>query len=413
MAGTLIFVTGYPQAPLNGTALRTMEFVRFFRAHGPVDIAYTVDAGDQGTKADGFRSMLQLSRDSGHRSRRTQLLRGLVDGLPWPVYRFDPASQRRLLSQIQERDYRHIVVRYAHNTAPFWALPRALRERVVVDLDDLQSGTLYNRILSNARGVPQRLIYRVNRRALARYEHRCLAFGVTLVCSESDQRHLTEASGRRPTVVPNVFEPPPGFESAVGAGQPHAHRLLFVGTLSYGPNVDGLRWFLSTIFPALRQAYPEATLAVAGRKPSEALQSLCAATAGVTLHADPPDLAPYYRHASVAIVPLFEGGGTRLKILEAIAAGRPVLSTPIGAEGLRLQHDRDCLLFRDAAEFLAGYARLAHAQRYETMVTTARAALQAAYTRAAFDAALTAALWPDGAPPHGGTAAMPSGVHNR
>ena len=111
-------------------------------------------------------------------------------------------------------------------------------------------------------------------------------------------------------------------------------RLLFLGSLDWRPNIDGLQQFLDDVFPAVRRAIPQATLAVVGRNPSDALRPRLVATAGVELYANVPDVRPYLATCGMLVVPLRIGGGSRLKILEALAAGVPVVSTRIGAEGL-------------------------------------------------------------------------------
>lgn len=134
---------------------------------------------------------------------------------------------------------------------------------------------------------------------------------------------------------------------------PESDVLIFVGNLSYEPNVDGLLWFVSSVWPIVRSRLPDVRLVVAGSLPTEAVRQACTGP-GISLHADPPDLAPLYRQASLAVVPLRLGNGSRIKILEAGAHGVPVVSTRKGAEGLDLRPDREALLSDSDAGDLAG-----------------------------------------------------------
>jgi glycosyltransferase involved in cell wall biosynthesis len=109
--------------------------------------------------------------------------------------------------------------------------------------------------------------------------------------------------------------------------------MIFVGNLSYEPNVDGVIWFCRSVFPLIRDTMADARLIVAGSRPTEAARQACAA-AGITLHADMEDLSPLYREASLCVVPLRSGSGSRIKILEAAVHGLPVASTSKGAQGL-------------------------------------------------------------------------------
>ena len=122
--------------------------------------------------------------------------------------------------------------------------------------------------------------------------------------------------------------------------------LLFVGSLEWRPNLDGVRQLLDTIFPAVQARVPQAELWLVGRNPPEWLMQ-AARRPGVRLHATVPDVRPYLREAGQLVVPLRVGGGSRLKILEALACGTPVVSTRVGAEGLHLEADRHLVQVED------------------------------------------------------------------
>lgn len=155
-----------------------------------------------------------------------------------------------------------------------------------------------------------------------------------VACTEADAALIRERFGQ-----PNVDVVDNGidrafFEQARGTRDPHA--ILFLGALDWRPNLDGVNLLLDRIFPAVRALIPQARLRIVGRHPSPALVQRCAGAAGVELHADVPDVRPFLAEAGVLAVPLRIGGGSRLKILEALACGLPVVSTRVGAEGLNL-----------------------------------------------------------------------------
>jgi glycosyltransferase involved in cell wall biosynthesis len=108
--------------------------------------------------------------------------------------------------------------------------------------------------------------------------------------------------------------------------------ILFLGALGYEPNQFAVEWLCESIFPKIRRLIPEAKLWLVGRDPPKHLQSFI--SLGIELIRNVPDVRPYPRGSSVLVVPVTTGGGTRIKILEAAAAGRPVVSTSLGAEGL-------------------------------------------------------------------------------
>lgn len=148
-------------------------------------------------------------------------------------------------------------------------------------------------------------------------------------CSREDvERH----PAANVTVIPNGTSVPIAVER-----QPE-RRVLFVGDLGYAPNSRGMEWFIDRVWPDIRRSVPDAILDIVGGRPSHALLGTNGKL-GITVHGFVPLLDPFYETASVSVVPLFAGGGTRLKILESLARGVPAVSTTIGAFGIDADHD--------------------------------------------------------------------------
>src|ERR1035437_1171665 len=125
-------------------------------------------------------------------------------------------------------------------------------------------------------------------------------------------------------------------------------RIVFVGKMDYYPNIEAIIGFAYTTWPQVRDQLKGMTLTIVGANPTAAVESL-ASIPGVEVTGTVDDVRPYYRDALAAIVPLRTGGGTRMKILEAMAAGVPVVSTTLGAEGLAVSPGRH-LLIADSGE---------------------------------------------------------------
>lgn len=171
-------------------------------------------------------------------------------------------------------------------------------------------------------------------------------------CSRLDADRFAQlAPGSAPVhVVPN---PVPGWCLSI-APEPRADGIdaLFVGHLGYRPNIVAAQRLGGRILPALREHDPSARLTLAGRAPDASLRRVLAGVANLALVADPPDLAPLYARATMTLMPLSEGGGTRIKALEAMAIGLPVIASAKAVEGLELVPGRDFICAESDAEFV-------------------------------------------------------------
>jgi len=132
--------------------------------------------------------------------------------------------------------------------------------------------------------------------------------------------------------------------------------ILFVGSMNYRPCIDAAVWLVQDILPLLRQRLPGVNVWIAGRNPAPEVKVLAAADVHVT--GAVPDVEPFYRKTAVTVVPLRAGGGSRLKILESMALGRPIVTTAIGAEGIALRDGQEALFAEDPAQFVNAILRL-------------------------------------------------------
>ncbi len=179
------------------------------------------------------------------------------------------------------------------------------------------------------------------------------------VCSDNDANLIKELYGQvAPThVVPNGinvahYDGVHSRECSPESGLENKSRnLLFLGQMSYLPNTVAAELLINKIYPKLREFYPDCRLLLVGRNPTPFMLDAANKDAQIIVTGSVPDVRPYLAAASVMVVPLIQGGGTRLKILEAFAAGCPVVSTAKGAEGLKIK-DGEHLLIKDSIEEL-------------------------------------------------------------
>jgi len=194
---------------------------------------------------------------------------------------------------------------------------------------------IWQRYYQNETALLKRWYIKQQWRKYERFERRAFSAATRVVAvSEQDATLIRDQFGGRDVDVVDNGIDRNYFE--VVQPDPDPGTILFLGSLDWRPNLDAVGLLLDRIFPAVRAAEPAARLRLVGRRPPAALVHRIAEVPGVELHADVPDVRSFLAKSGIMVVPLRIGGGSRLKILEAIAAGLPVISTRVGAEGLEL-----------------------------------------------------------------------------
>jgi glycosyltransferase involved in cell wall biosynthesis len=230
------------------------------------------------------------------------------------------------------------------------------RQTLLVD-ENIES-SIQNRRYALTKGQIGRIKEWIEWQKLLRYETAQLRrFAAVVTVSQDDARRCKELAPNTPVhVVPNGvdigwFRHPTVVHDYTRQG------LLFVGTMDYAPNIDAALYFCSEIWPVIRERRPDVTLTIAGTSPVPEILAL-SKIPGVTVTGFVEDLRPYFWNAAVCVVPLRNGGGTRLKILEAMAAELPVVSTTIGAEGLSVKHGTNILIADNPRQFADSITQL-------------------------------------------------------
>ena len=276
-----------------------------------------------------------------------QTLRGVLDFRAQEDYfRLNGAAQRAAIRAHLAADTALVV---AHRLALGAAATGsgAVDVPVVMDLDDIEHRNLARQLRRPPFTFDQRLRW-LDVPALRRGELATIrATRTSLVCSEVDHDYLAALGAHNTTVIPNAMrfpERPP----VASSGDP---TLFFIGAYGYPPNLDAAEYLINAIFPRVLQKIPEARLLLAGEA-IDKLPSRARAPAQVEFAGFVPDLAAVYRRATVVCCPILAGGGTRIKIIEAAAAGKAVVSTTIGAEGLDFADETE-ILRRDTPDAFA------------------------------------------------------------
>jgi glycosyltransferase involved in cell wall biosynthesis len=232
-------------------------------------------------------------------------------------------------------------------------------------------------------GAKERLLRRENLWKLARYErHVARALAATIVCGPDDEEfsraHIAPAAEIK--VLANGVDES-FFDRSKFPPRPAAEpTILFCGAMDYSPNVNGLQWYFRECDPLLRERLPSRRVLIVGKNPLPEVRAL-EEIPGVTVTGEVPDVRPYYQQAWVQMVPLLIGGGTRLKIVESLCLGTPVVSTTIGAQGLDLRDGEHLSLADGPADFAKALGDLlADPPLRQRLAEAGRAQVLARYT---------------------------------
>jgi glycosyltransferase involved in cell wall biosynthesis len=341
-----------PDRALGGGNIVQANLLDALVAHADVDLAVAGHLRDDVLR-DRLASVTEVPAPSPRaptsvwERRVRDLFNALVRRAPEDV-RGSAGARRDLARALGTRAAAADVVVVMHlGLAPLLQSARA--NRWVLHLLDLASQRAED-AAALAPGGRQRWLLEREQAKAARVERwAASAYDLVVVPSALDAARL----GGAPTVVPNGVD----VDRFAPTPVPREPRLLLSGTFSYWPNIDGAEWFCDEVLPVVRAAVPDVTLELVGRQPVASIQGL-AARPGVSLHRDVPDVLPHLAGARVAVVPVRIGSGTRVKALEALAAGRPVVGTAIGLAGLGLRDGVDAAVADDPAAMAAAIVDL-------------------------------------------------------
>jgi glycosyltransferase involved in cell wall biosynthesis len=348
-----LYVTPEAPYPLHGGgALRSASLLDYLSRRYAVDVLLFRQPGESVVLPDGLaRNIFALDLPAHARHLPARFWRNtlrLARGVPPLIDRFSGFGDR-IAQLIAGRSYEVGVIEHFW-CAPYWEQVSAVARRTVLDLHNIES-VLHERC-GAAEPWPVSALHRRFSAASRRMELLWWPrYSQVLVTSEPDAELVRKSCPHlRPTVYPNALPvlPPPSRQER--------DLVVFTGNLEYHPNVSAVRWFRREIWPIVRREWP-VTWRLVGKNPA-AVRKYTTGDARIETSGPVPDAIAELAAAKVAVVPLLAGSGTRLKILEAWAAACPVVSTPLGAEGLPARDGENILLASDAPAFAAAISRL-------------------------------------------------------
>ena len=349
--------------PVNrGGRIRTYEMLRALSAEHEI-VYVTLDDGtaanDAVERATEYASLVQRVpfRTAVRGSPRFyfELAWHVVGStLPYALYKYRvPELERQIMVAVRAHKPDVVICDFL---APAVNMPRGLSTPTVLFQHNVES-FIWERHAHVARSALTRLFFGEQYRRMRNWERRlCAQFDHVIAVSETDAAAFRTQFG-----VGSVSSVATGVDVAYFAPQAIERRpgsIVFTGAMDWLPNVDGIEWFVRECFPEIRRRHADARLSIVGRDPAPRIQALHDPENGIEVTGTVPDVRPYLAQAAAVVVPLRIGGGTRLKIFEALSMNCPMVSTPIGAEGLPVEHDRHLLLAEHASEFTEALSTL-------------------------------------------------------
>jgi sugar transferase (PEP-CTERM/EpsH1 system associated) len=361
-----------------GGKLRTWHVMRHLASRHDITYLSFSDPAQTVDEREGMRAVCARVRTIP----RTDLAKGtarfyldaaryLIDPVPYAVAKYRSAAFKDALRQLlDQRSFDAIVCDFL---PPVVNLPARLPCPALLFTHNVEA-EIWRRHAENARNPIARALLSQQWRQMLRFEGAALSrFDLVLAVSDADRQtfqrlypgalkspahvvqtgvdtaYFAPASG--PASTPARTDRAPGtLHRETKTDAPRRAHLVFTGSMDWLPNEDGMLYFVREILPRIREAEPEATLSIIGRAPTPAVKRL-ADEAGIEVTGRVDDVRPHISAGAVYIVPLRIGGGTRLKIFEAMAMGKAVVSTTVGAEGLPVTSGQNVIIADEPAQF--------------------------------------------------------------
>jgi glycosyltransferase involved in cell wall biosynthesis len=355
----LVFYPYIPYPVNRGTYQRTFHLLHEMAQQHEVDFFALAEKGEGKQHAGVFREFCHQVEflDFEHPPWQKLFPGRLLNSLPsniahWSLPQVKPVLNRLLASKPYD------LVHVCDIVLAQYFLNQPIRFSIDRSRVDLQFQLMEHKRMNFP--LKQRLLRWESYAKLWFYEKKVARnTALEVVCGPDDATFIKKYIGKNTpvAVVANGANLNYFFPESAPDPRTAEPSILFCGAMDYNPNIDALRWFFGEIYEELTRKEPRLQIWIVGKAPVAEVQAY-SQKPGVTVTGEVPDVRPYYRRAWVQIVPLRIGGGTRLKIVESLAIGAPVISTTIGAQGLDLRHDHEILLADTPADFVQQTLRL-------------------------------------------------------
>jgi glycosyltransferase involved in cell wall biosynthesis len=347
-----------PYPPDSGPKVKTYNVIKYLAQHHRMTLASFV-RGDPPEHVHHLEQYCQtvhtVPMERGAMRDGLAMVRSMVTGQPWMMVRDDRKVMRALVDRLAAEGSFDVIHADQLNMAQY-----ARRVPGTFKILDTHNALwlLYKRLWETmSPGLRKRLLGR-DWQLLKSYEGRMVReFDAVLAISHEDKTALQEAAGQAVdiVVIPIAIDT---SEVLVVERQSQPNHILHIGTMYWPPNIDGVKWFIHRAYPLIRQQRPDVQFDVVGSRPPTELLALSNAGLGINVAGYVEDPLPYQRRAAVMVVPLLAGGGMRVKVLNALAEGIPIVSTTLGCEGIKVTPGHNILVGDTPEEFAAQVLRV-------------------------------------------------------
>jgi sugar transferase (PEP-CTERM/EpsH1 system associated) len=285
-----------------------------------------------------------------------ELLFNLASRFPYAIKKYESASMRSQISErVNRSNFFDVVI--CDFLAPAINVPRDLSCPTILFQHNVEA-MIWKRHFEVQNNQLKKIYLRQQWRKMERFEREmCRRFDTVIAVSKDDCEQM-----RKEYAVDNVFEVPTGvdtdFFTPSGRETIDPRNVVFTGSMDWLPNEDAIRYYTDQIMPLIRRSLPDVTLTVVGRNPYPGLLELSRKDPSIVVTGRVDDVRPYMERAAAYVVPLRIGGGTRLKIYEAMAMEKAIVSTSVGAEGLPVTDGKEIFLADTPEEFAAAVVNL-------------------------------------------------------
>ena len=353
-----------PYPPNTGGRVAIWKRIEYLALKNEIHL-YTIIESEEEKK---YKSIMESVCSSVHFYKRTSIMKSLLFSVKFPypaASRWNSSLKKDLEEIYNKKNIDYIIVDFPQMLG---CLPKNIinSDKIILHQHNIEYMTMRD-IAQLFKNPLKRIIYKFVAKQLKRYEKSIYEkdfIRLYTFVSESDKKFFEEKFHKTNTLLVPI-----GAEIKKSKIMPYCHNLLFVGKMSYKPNEEGVMWIMEKILPRIKTVVPDVNLLIVGKSPSKMVIDKASELGNVIVTGLVPNLAKYYEASNIAIVPIMNGGGVNVKLLEALGCGKITITTSKGTEGTSLIGGIH-LLEADEEERFTEYCidALVNPQNYEKML---------------------------------------------